>query len=361
MRILHYIYDHPKNPWVGGGGAHRVARIARGLADRGHEIEVVSGRFPEALASESERVKQKFLGSSSGYVSSVLTFTLAAWVDVTRRSREFDLVLEDFAVWNPVFTHRLGRRPAILQIQNFLGEEIPRRYGPLARVFVPFERLYPKGFDHVALVGEALKSRYGLRDATVIPMGFEDCWLERPLELGEYIGFIGRIHFQQKGLDRLIEAARNTRAPIRIAGRGPDVERLEAAIRDLDHVDYVGPVEGEAKTRFFREARFIVAPSRFEGLPLVTIEAAAFGKPLVVSQIDELAFVARNGLGLAIDVDDADLFARTLDAVWMDTYQIERTGRVARAYSKAYTWTRIVDQFENYCLRVIREAPQSRR
>lgn len=360
MRILHYIYDHPDNPWVGGGGARRVARIARGLAERGHEIEVVSGRFPGAAAEDTGALRQRFLGKVSGYFASVSTFTMLAWVDVMRRSRAFDLVLEDFAVWNPVFTHRLGRRPAILQIQNFLGAEIPRRYGPLARAFVPFERCYPRGFRHVVMVGEALKARYRLGEAVVIPMGFEDSWLDEPLELGAYIGFIGRIHFQQKGLDRLLEAARKARAPIRIAGRGPDVGRLEAAIRDLDHVTYVGPVEGEAKTRFFREARFIVAPSRFEGLPLVTIEAAAFGKPLVVSRIDELAFVPQNGLGLAVDVDDAEAFARTLEAVWSDTYQIERTGRVARAYARAYTWTRIVDQFENYCLRVLREAPQSR-
>ena len=47
IRILHLIYDHINNPWVGGGGAVRVYEIYRRLADK-HDIEVVSGKYPGA-------------------------------------------------------------------------------------------------------------------------------------------------------------------------------------------------------------------------------------------------------------------------------------------------------------------------
>ncbi|NTU41942.1 MAG: glycosyltransferase family 1 protein, partial [Nitrospirales bacterium] len=53
MRIVHCIYDHIRNPWVGGGGAVRMFEIYRRLSQR-HRITVICGKYPGARDYQEE-------------------------------------------------------------------------------------------------------------------------------------------------------------------------------------------------------------------------------------------------------------------------------------------------------------------
>jgi glycosyltransferase involved in cell wall biosynthesis len=114
------------------------------------------------------------------------------------------------------------------------------------------------------------------------------------------VGAISRLH-RQKGVVHLLGAApdilrRWPEAKIVVVGGGPlerDVRRL-AAREGLDrHILILGerPDARDLLSLF----DVFVLPSLWEGLPLVLIEAASLGKPIVASAIDGVREVLRDG------------------------------------------------------------------
>lgn len=98
-------------------------------------------------------------------------------------------------------------------------------------------------------------------------------------------GFLGRLSTGHKGLDTLIEALSSTPGRLAIAGEGPDRRELMAlaeASGVTDRITWLGYQEPE---ELFLRARVLVLPSRFEGQPMVLLEAAASGVPVVATRV----------------------------------------------------------------------------
>lgn len=120
------------------------------------------------------------------------------------------------------------------------------------------------------------------------------------------IGGIGRLS-QQKGWDVLCRATATLRehcpgAVVAIVGDGPDLQRLEPLAREHG-VLLLGARANAAS--LLSAFDVLAAPSRFEGLPLVAIEALHAGVPIVGSDIDGLRDVVGDA-GVLVGADDPE-------------------------------------------------------
>jgi glycosyltransferase involved in cell wall biosynthesis len=169
-----------------------------------------------------------------------------------------------------------------------------------------------------------------------------------------YAAFLGRIDYHQKGLDLLLEAAVRTGVPLRLAGDGPDRERLEREIATLPNVEYLGKLAGDAKASFLQNAAFLVLPSRFEGQMMVVTEAAAAGRGVITSEIPELRYVTEKGIGRSFSPYEPEALARAIRQLWSAPDQQQAFAGRARAYAQAFDWERLTDSYEQTLLRVCR-------
>lgn len=102
--------------------------------------------------------------------------------------------------------------------------------------------------------------------------------------------FLSRIH-RKKGLDNLLRAwakAKPRGWGLVVAGwdQGGYEGELKAMKEDLgigDSVFFAGPLFGEAKDAAYRRADAFILPSLSEGLPMVVLEAWAYGKPVLMT------------------------------------------------------------------------------
>jgi glycosyltransferase involved in cell wall biosynthesis len=81
-----------------------------------------------------------------------------------------------------------------------------------------------------------------------------------------------------------------------VVGEGPQRQALEekaTALALVDTVRFVGPVEDAGSS--YRAADALVMPSRFEGMPLVLLEAMSAGLPVVASAVGGIAEATRQG------------------------------------------------------------------
>lgn len=99
--------------------------------------------------------------------------------------------------------------------------------------------------------------------------------------------FVGRFDYQ-KGFDVALEAMTGLRdLPIHLTAVGDfvhDADRLPA----LENVTCVGWLDREELGSFFHHADCLVLPSRWEGFPMVGLEAMSHGLPIVASRCSSL-------------------------------------------------------------------------
>lgn len=149
---------------------------------------------------------------------------------------------------------------------------------------------------------------------------------------GAYAAFVGRIS-PEKGVDVLIEAARLTGIPTRIAGTG-----------DLGHASFpenvqlVGGVGREALPDFYRNARFLVVPSIWnEVFGVVVVEAMMMGIPVIASAIGGLGLVFKHEQGgLLVRAGDVGELSAAMRRLWNDADECRRQGHLARDYAQRH-------------------------
>lgn len=172
---------------------------------------------------------------------------------------------------------------------------------------VIIERFLGKLVDavHVLNLDErrVLSSVIPQRKIHVIPNG-----VNRPEKLKQKNGdftclFLGRIHFEQKGIDLMLDSWKEYKknggkGSLKIAGEGIDKIRLEAwlSYNDTFDIEYLGPVYGEKKVELFNNSKAFLLFSRWEGMPIAVLEAISYNLKCIVSTHTNLDEFRQNGL-----------------------------------------------------------------
>jgi glycosyltransferase involved in cell wall biosynthesis len=153
---------------------------------------------------------------------------------------------------------------------------------------------------------DMLLARGAKADITVVPNGVERINIQKSDRTGfreahgiresEYaVAVIGRIEFRQKRQDFALQAVAHCRQQLKdwkflFIGDGPDEENLRKMIADfgLEELALVLPWS-PARAHFYAGIDMLLIPSRFEGVPLVMLEAMSCGLRIVASDIDGMA------------------------------------------------------------------------
>lgn len=172
---------------------------------------------------------------------------------------------------------------------------------------------------------------------------------------------LGRL-VTQKGFERALAVTRllvERRPTVRltIAGDGPERPALARIARELgleDRVELLGDVPYEQVPDLLTDATVVMMPSRFEGLPLVALEAAWMARPVVASAVPGLDDAIVDGsTGLLVDGDDV-AFAAAVERLLADRDRAAAMGRAARAHVEAsFSLETCVDRYEDLYRRLV--------
>jgi glycosyltransferase involved in cell wall biosynthesis len=114
---------------------------------------------------------------------------------------------------------------------------------------------------------------------------------------------------------------------------------MEVYVREhqLTHIDIVGYVSDEAKYRLLREAMCCVLPSEcYEVFPMVLLESAAVGTPIVASRIGSLATLISEGrTGVLFSPGDSSDLRAKLEGLVAEPEVAIRMGEQARLWVEA--------------------------
>jgi glycosyltransferase involved in cell wall biosynthesis len=200
----------------------------------------------------------------------------------------------------------------------------------------------------------------GARRAEVVPNGFAPAEFTSSATFPHprpYIAGIGRLE-AQKGFDVLIDALPRlgrTDVDVLLAGEGTARAALEARSRTagvIDRVRFLGALNRARIVALLRSAAAVACPSRFEGLPLVCVEALAAERPVVASAVNGTPEIIRHGeTGLLVPPDDPAALAAALTRLLGDPVQAGRLAARGRALvERDYAWPRLAARYVDLCV-----------
>lgn len=365
MRLLQVL-----EPSGGGSGRHFVD-LCRGMHARGHVVHAVYSpvraeeRFVEELTSIGLAGVHAVAMARSPGLSDLRAYG-ALWT-VIRRNGPFDVI------------HGHSSKAGALARLRLPGRHVPRVYTPHAFrtmdpaldrigrfVYGSIEKLLARAFtDRLICVSAdeyAHARALGMprERLTIVINGVETPPLERRRSVRAALGmaddtllfgFVGRLS-RQKAPERLISAfelvaARVPHARLLMIGAGEledDVRRRIAASAHRDRIVLTTRYMG---SEAIAAIDALVMPSRYEAMSYVMLEAAAAGKPMILTDVGGVSTVLRDGSnGILVENEDDP---RRLAAAMLrlaDPARLARYTQAARARSGDYGLARMIAETE---------------
>ncbi len=337
-----------------GGSERTLGEVARGLAERGHEVTVTTAAYPGRLHDEVDRgVRYRRRGGRLSVYPRGLLHS---------RAVGYDVVVD---VQNGVpFFAAVGRpRTTLLVVHHVHREQWPVAVGPVAGRIGWFLESRVSPWVHRASHAVAVSSSTARElvelghpgeRLLVVRNGSDTPGALPPRDDVPRIVVVSRL-VPHKQVEHAVEALAELRdahpdARLRIVGEGYHRSELEALAARLgidDRVDFLGHVSDAERDAELARAWVHVLPSLKEGWGLVAVEAAACGTPTLAYRsaggVNES--VVHGVTGYLCD-DQADLVSR-LDALLSDRALVERLGLDCGIHAAAHSWKSTIDGFED--------------
>ena len=358
-------------PDVGGPASH-APDVARFLAGRGHEVEVVT-TADAAPAPEDFPVRWVSRSLPAG-VRHVRGAAL-----VRSRARRADVVYTTGMFGRSSAGSLAARRPYVVKLTADPAFERSRRRGLVAGDVDEFQvggggplglaLRRARDFELRRAAYVYCPSAYlrGLVVSWGIPPGRVSV-LPNPVPVlhevaeaprnGHTLAFAGRLT-AQKSLDRALEAVAGADGVrLVIAGEGPDRPALERRARELgiaDRVDFVGAQPRQRVVELFRSADAAILSSSWENFPHTVVEALAVGTPVLAMEAGGVGEVVQDGVnGLLVPAGDTAALADAVRRYFSDDALRERLRGAAAQSVAAYAPERVFGELESTLRRVAR-------
>jgi len=279
-------------------------------------------------------------------------------------AENFD-VLHFHEPWVPMLSRQILGRSQCVNIATFhakLPETMMSR--TVSKVVTPYTKAVLRNLDELTAVSEAAAEYVcSLTDApvTIIPNGI-DLSVYKTAKASTKVAtkklktllFVGRLE-RRKGVNCLLEAYgylsdKHDDIKLVIAGDGPDREKLEYAVRELDlpNVTFLGYVSEQEKIDLLATSDLFCAPALYgESFGIVLLEAMASGLVTVAGNNPGYASVLQELGSLSIvNPKDSQEFAARMDVMLYNEDLRKIWQKWAKTYVKQFSYTSIVDQYE---------------
>jgi glycogen(starch) synthase len=355
-----------------GGLETLVRQLAPEVVSRGHDVAIITSHGGESISGFEyvDDIPVRRVDAHHVVEARDAEGILRVELEILRFAREFDADLVHSHDAGPVLwmyrrAARRERRPLVVTLHNVMTRKFASVLVVLAKMLRDADWVTGVSqavVDDVLGYEPSVASRMSVITNGILPPVVD----VSPIPDGPaHLLCMGRLD-EQKGFDLAITAL----APVRerhpnvrlvIAGDGPERNRLISTACRLgvdDSVDFLGTVSRSRVATLFRECAAVVMPSRFEGLPLVALEAGWAGRPVVAADVPGLSEAVVPGeTALMVPPEDPDALAGAIVRLLDAPDRGGALGRKARIVAAArYSLDRCVDEYEALYNRVVGNA-----
>lgn len=377
MRILYFTQLF--YPALYGGGEYIFYQWAADLANKGHEVHVITQNLDGAKSYENHKGMHIYRVGSTlnptgtlpiGIISN-LTFLVQSFFLGMKISRKFKIDVIHSNTYVPVLSAQmcstLLQIPHIATIHDvyrtsqkdfwktWSGQKgVSKSMGVLGPVMEKLvTRMHVATFHTVSQKSKQDLESLGVSKVVVIPNGINpNDYHSNGMTKKNQAIFVGRLVFY-KNLDVVINAFEKIvkkipDAKLILVGNGPQRNHLEQLVEKLglkSSISFTGMVSDAEKIRLISESAVLLNPSLIEGFGIVVLEGFACGKPVITSDSKPLSDLIDDSVdGYVVPAADADSWAGKIIELFSDDAKAARMGLAGRKKTLAdYSISKLCD------------------
>lgn len=353
------------------GVAHTLSRLAKGLGDRGHRLQIIRPRQPGECQQRGEellvpglplpgypglrfglpagRRLRRFWHSQRPHVIYAATEGPLGWSAVGTAKHLGIPCISGFHTRFEAYSSHYGAGLLRLPIERYLRTLHRRTLCTLVPTEQLRRHLADRGFGPLEVVGRGVDTerfcRSRRREALRRNWGAEP---EDPVVL-----YVGRLA-PEKNLPLALKAAAamqaaNPRVRFVVIGDGPLYPRLQRHGRE---VIFCGTRTGVELAEHYASADILLFPSETETFGNVVLEGMASGLSVVAYDYAAAhALIAPGVDGLLAPFGDEASFVAAACQLACDRTLVKRLGDSAARKAKDHDWSQVIDRFESLLVR----------
>lgn len=215
-------------------------------------------------------------------------------------------------------------------------------------------KVYPR-YDKVVVLTQTDKNKWNYKNCIVLP-NFTNLVpsIHNQEKQDFHFIWVGRM-CHQKGIDILLNVwteycKLHAHGKLTIVGGGEGMHRnqLEDYLKASPYAKRITYIpKTDDMVSLYQKASVFISTSRFEGLPLVLIEAATMGLPIIGFNItgnDEVVVNGKNGL--LVQPDNIAAFIESMQRIKADTSLYELMGKASTQIAQHFSKKEIMNQWE---------------
>jgi len=349
--------------WRFGGVVQLAYNIAKGMAQRGHEVTVFStdafepGRRIEEKKNMIDGIEIFYFKNINNYLASKhrIIQPKSLKKQLRKHIQDYDVIhLLDIYSISTFWAYKYSRKwnvPLFITTSGVLSDYSQKNKGFLKKIFNIFLKKTLLNAEAVIVQTESEKKdceKLGIKNLNLIKPGINlteyNNLPSRNIFREKYnlkdddfcILFLGRIH-EVKGIKFLIDAIcqiRNLKVFLIIVGSKNDyLDHLFKNIQNFDmnnQIILTGWVSEEEKFEAYMGADIYCLPSLYDCAPITILEACACGLPIITTTSNGLFEIARDGAGLVVDPGDSDALRNAILELTNDRDTMKQLGNKGR-------------------------------
>lgn len=339
---------------LGGGTERSLTLVANEMAERGYHVTILNlwgGRRPFFSLVETVRIASLFPEKISFTKNFIKVLSLLR--SYVKENKVDVLVSVESSQSLYALPACTGLGITQVNWEHFNAKVdlgfFPRR---IAR------RLAAKLSDHIVVLTERDRELWrrniGVRhQITAIPNAIPFSVTEHESERENIVLAVGRFTYQ-KGFDLLLESWRHASKRLDgwqlwIVGDGEDRAMLESLVDQFELQNSV-VIHGPTTTigDYYRKAKWFCLSSRFEGFPMVLLEASSWGLPIVAFDCDTgpAEIISHNVNGLLCPPENTTALSEAIvEALSLDEMSYQAMQANARMIANKFTLPHIGDMW----------------
>ncbi|HRH32528.1 MAG TPA: glycosyltransferase family 4 protein [bacterium] len=363
-------------PAISGGVERHVEDLAVRLAAQGHEvIAYTRPHYTDPLLTEYKGVRLISLPSIATKSLDAISHTFLACFDIIRLQVDiihFHSIGPSSLIWLAKLLN-----PRVKIISTFHSRDyFQEKWGLGARLYLKFgEWMACRAADTTIAISKSLansaEADYG-RKVEYVPNGVAEVSLKAADKINKwglvkdnYILTVARL-IPNKSIHHLIEAYKQlaTDKKLVIVGGSAFTETYETYLKELaaDNPDiiFTDSQSGDILAELYSNTCLFVQCSELEGLSIALLEAMAYGKGILVSDIPE-NIEAISNTGKTFKVKNTEDLLKQLQWCLEEKEVMSNLGRAAQERAlTTYNWDLIVKETENIYIALLAEKYTSR-
>jgi glycosyltransferase involved in cell wall biosynthesis len=370
-----------------GGGETYLLNLMQGLAARGHEIDLFTSAYDEALFGEPKGFTLKPLGGRGFLEGLAGTFRLGRALRPLLKG--YDVVVPTSfpshlwaalarpkapCVWlclepkrniypQAMYAEAAGIRAwGYRTIADYGGDwrtllfkdpHVLLPYGLRSALQRSLDQFAVRQMKTIMTISPYIAKKINQiyrRPSTVVWAGLTPPSAERITSTGDFLLVPTRLE-KIKNVEVVLRAARSLPYPIRIVGEGGEAENLRQRIGEWglsDRVQMLGFVSAAERDALYAQCAAVIYPSLAEPLGLPCIEAGLLGKAVIADRRGGPADLIQDGrTGVLVDMSDPQALVAAVRRVMRDEALRGYLGQNAQAHlSRAMHPTVWLDSIE---------------